>query len=133
LLLIAERGRDGQSYNVGGNCQRSNVFVVRAICALVDELSPDCTGRRERLSGSAPIGPAITFDMQSTLEKSARSSDGIRKRPSKMGCEKLSNGISPIASGGSGSALMCTAANVSGWGVMARINATADPNERKKC
>jgi dTDP-glucose 4,6-dehydratase len=49
LLSIAERGRDGQSYNVGGNCEKSNISVVRAICALVDEFSPDSVGPRERL------------------------------------------------------------------------------------
>ena len=49
LLLIAERGRDGQSYNVGGNCERSNISVVRAICTLMDEFSPDSIGPRERL------------------------------------------------------------------------------------
>ena len=49
LLLIAEKGRDGQSYNVGGNCERSNVSVVRAICGLIDELSSNSIGPRERL------------------------------------------------------------------------------------
>jgi dTDP-glucose 4,6-dehydratase len=49
LLLIAEKGRDGQSYNVGGNCERSNISVVRAICGLIDELCSDSIGARERL------------------------------------------------------------------------------------
>ena len=49
LLLIAERGRVGESYNVGANCERSNIAVVRAICALMDELAPDAVGPRERL------------------------------------------------------------------------------------
>ena len=41
LLLIAEKGRVGESYNVGGNNEKTNLEVVRAICALMDELSPD--------------------------------------------------------------------------------------------
>jgi dTDP-glucose 4,6-dehydratase len=49
LLMIAERGRVGESYNVGANCERSNIAVVRAICALMDELVPDAVGQRERL------------------------------------------------------------------------------------
>src|SRR5580704_10311903 len=49
LLLIAERGRVGESYNVGANCERANIAVVRAICALMDELAPDAVGPRERL------------------------------------------------------------------------------------
>jgi dTDP-glucose 4,6-dehydratase len=49
LLLIAERGRVGESYNVGADCERANIAVVRAICALMDELAPDAVGPRERL------------------------------------------------------------------------------------
>jgi dTDP-glucose 4,6-dehydratase len=49
LLLIAERGRVGDSYNVGANCERTNIAVVRAVCALMDELVPDAVGPRERL------------------------------------------------------------------------------------
>jgi dTDP-glucose 4,6-dehydratase len=49
LLVIAERGRVGQSYNVGADCERANIAVVRAICALMDELAPDAIGPRERL------------------------------------------------------------------------------------
>jgi len=49
LLAIVERGRIGESYNVGANCERSNIAVVRAICALMDELAPDGGGPRERL------------------------------------------------------------------------------------
>jgi len=37
LQTIAERGRDGESYNVGGDAAKTNHEVVRAICALVDE------------------------------------------------------------------------------------------------
>jgi dTDP-glucose 4,6-dehydratase len=49
LLLVAEGGRAGHSYNVGGNCEKSNISVVRAICTLMDELVADSVGPRERL------------------------------------------------------------------------------------
>ena len=50
LLTIVERGRLGESYNVGGNCERANIDVVRGICALMDELAPDARiGPREKL------------------------------------------------------------------------------------
>jgi dTDP-glucose 4,6-dehydratase len=50
LLAVAERGRLGESYNVGGNNERSNIAVVRMICAILDELAPDASiGPRERL------------------------------------------------------------------------------------
>ena len=35
------RGKPGESYNVGGSSERANIDVVRAICALIDELAPD--------------------------------------------------------------------------------------------
>ena len=49
LVLIAEQGRVGHGYNVGGSCERTNIAVVREICALMDELVPDKLGSRERL------------------------------------------------------------------------------------
>ncbi|MFO1152013.1 MAG: dTDP-glucose 4,6-dehydratase [Alsobacter sp.] len=44
LILIAETGVPGESYNVGGNSERTNIEVVRAVCALVDELAPPLSG-----------------------------------------------------------------------------------------
>ncbi|MXQ13728.1 dTDP-glucose 4,6-dehydratase [Microvirga makkahensis] len=50
LVLIAERGRVGESYNVGGHNEKTNLEVVRAICAVLDEIAPDPRiGRREEL------------------------------------------------------------------------------------
>jgi dTDP-glucose 4,6-dehydratase len=50
LLLIAERAAPGASYNVSGGRERTNIAVVREICALVDELAPDRAVRHcERL------------------------------------------------------------------------------------
>ena len=40
LLLVLERGRVGEEYNVGGNSERKNLEVVRELCALLDELAP---------------------------------------------------------------------------------------------
>jgi dTDP-glucose 4,6-dehydratase len=49
LQLIAEQGGVGESYNVGGHNERTNIDVARHICALVDELAPDAQGSRARL------------------------------------------------------------------------------------
>jgi dTDP-glucose 4,6-dehydratase len=50
LLLAAEHGRPGEAYAVGARCERRNIEVVRAVCALLDELAPDPRiGRREEL------------------------------------------------------------------------------------
>jgi dTDP-glucose 4,6-dehydratase len=50
LILVAEEGRPGETYNIGGWNERANIDVVRAICTLVDELAPNrLIGPRERL------------------------------------------------------------------------------------
>jgi len=48
LDLIAEKGRVGETYNVGGRNERRNIDVVRRICAVLDELVP-AEGLREDL------------------------------------------------------------------------------------
>jgi dTDP-glucose 4,6-dehydratase len=47
LDLIAERGRVGETYNVGGRNERRNIDVVRRICAVLDELMPANRPREE--------------------------------------------------------------------------------------
>jgi dTDP-glucose 4,6-dehydratase len=50
LLAVLERGAVGETYNVGGHGERRNIDVVRAICAILDELAPDASiGPREGL------------------------------------------------------------------------------------
>jgi dTDP-glucose 4,6-dehydratase len=43
LLLVSERARVGESYNIGGRSERTNIDVVRSICALVNELAPNAS------------------------------------------------------------------------------------------
>ncbi|NYZ17740.1 dTDP-glucose 4,6-dehydratase [Azospirillum sp. RWY-5-1] len=51
LRLVLERGRIGESYNIGGFNERTNIAVVRGICALLDEMNP----------AGAPHDRLITF------------------------------------------------------------------------
>jgi dTDP-glucose 4,6-dehydratase len=53
LLAVLERGRVGETYLVGGHCERRTIDVVRTICALVDELAP--------VPGSPPREQLIRF------------------------------------------------------------------------
>jgi dTDP-glucose 4,6-dehydratase len=41
LGLILDRGRPGETYNVGGRNERTNIQVVREICRLLDRLRPE--------------------------------------------------------------------------------------------
>ncbi len=40
IRAVLERGRTGETYNVGGNSERANIDVVKRICAIIDELRP---------------------------------------------------------------------------------------------
>ena len=51
LDLIAEQGRPGETYNVGGRNERRNIDVVERICEVLDRLSP----------GEAPRNKLIRF------------------------------------------------------------------------
>jgi len=40
IRTVLERGRPGETYNVGGNAERTNLEIVQAICALLDARQP---------------------------------------------------------------------------------------------
>jgi dTDP-glucose 4,6-dehydratase len=40
LLALAEKGRPGETYNIGAECERQNIDVVRTICSILDEIGP---------------------------------------------------------------------------------------------
>ena len=47
---MLDRGRVGETYNVGGEAERENIVVVKTICALLDARRPLADGRaRESL------------------------------------------------------------------------------------
>ena len=48
LAAVLEHGRPGESYNVGGNCERSNLEVVNLLCDVLDERRPGKDGRSHR-------------------------------------------------------------------------------------
>lgn len=49
LTLVLERGIVGETYNVGGRNERTNLHVVQSICDLLDEEVPTDDGARRRL------------------------------------------------------------------------------------
>ncbi len=40
VWTILMKGRSGETYNVGGECEKQNIEVVRSICAVLEELCP---------------------------------------------------------------------------------------------
>ena len=49
IRLVLERGRPGATYNIGGASEKTNLEVVRALCALLDEARPRASGRYAEL------------------------------------------------------------------------------------
>ena len=48
LRLVFERGVPGETYNIGGHNEKTNLEVVDGLCALLDELKPRPDGRSYR-------------------------------------------------------------------------------------
>ena len=49
LRVVLERGRPGETYNVGGLNERTNLHIVHTLCDLLDEMAPSPLGPRRRL------------------------------------------------------------------------------------
>lgn len=49
IRTVLERGAVGETYNIGGWNEKTNLDIVRTICALLDELAPDEAGPYARL------------------------------------------------------------------------------------
>ena len=46
IRRVLDAGQVGETYNVGGNAERTNITVVKTICALLDERRPLADGRK---------------------------------------------------------------------------------------
>jgi len=44
IMKILEKGKPGETYNIGGNCEKSNLEVVKEICEILDSLNPKKDG-----------------------------------------------------------------------------------------
>jgi dTDP-glucose 4,6-dehydratase len=49
LLQVLTRGKNGETYNVGGHNEWANLRIVELICDLIDELSPRSGGNSRKL------------------------------------------------------------------------------------
>ena len=55
LLAVVSQGKVGETYNIGGHNEQKNLDVVRAICALLEELAP------QKPAGLARYEDLITY------------------------------------------------------------------------
>jgi len=49
LWLVLTRGRDGETYNVGGHNEWANLHIVELICDMVDKFMPNLGGQSRKL------------------------------------------------------------------------------------
>ncbi len=49
LWAVLNKGRLGETYNIGGHNEWANINIVKLICDLVDELKPELGGQSQRL------------------------------------------------------------------------------------
>ncbi len=71
LLLVLERGAVGETYNIGGNSERKNIDVVRAICRILDDIAPQA-GKHEELIRFVTDRPGHDLRYAISAEKISR-------------------------------------------------------------
>jgi dTDP-glucose 4,6-dehydratase len=49
LWQVLARGKNGETYNIGGHNEWANIHIVQLICDLIDELSPQTGGQSRKL------------------------------------------------------------------------------------
>ena len=57
VRLVLERGRIGETYNIGGRAEKANIDLVRLLCALLDEARPRKAGSYAELITFVPDRP----------------------------------------------------------------------------
>ena len=87
LLAVVMQGTIGHTYCIGGNCERTNLQVVEAICALMDELAPNSKiGPRRTLVTFVPDRPG--HDLRYAIDASKIGAD-LGWKP----CETFESGL----------------------------------------
>lgn len=50
LRLVLASGKVGEIYDIGGNCEKTNLEVVESVCSLLDEIRPASARHRDRIT-----------------------------------------------------------------------------------
>ncbi len=76
IELILEKGKVGETYNVGGDNERTNIEIVKTICRLVDEAFK----RDSKLGSRFPKAPAAAGRSSDTLMTFVKDRPGHDRR-----------------------------------------------------
>jgi dTDP-glucose 4,6-dehydratase len=50
IELVYKNGRNGETYNIGGNNERNNLYIANVICEMLDKISPKEKQYKEQIS-----------------------------------------------------------------------------------
>ncbi len=76
LDLVLSRSRAGETYNIGGNCERTNIDIVELLCSLIDDAFKSDT----ELKGRFPSCPAARRKSTKTLISFVKDRPGHDRR-----------------------------------------------------
>lgn len=87
LLTVLQKGRVGETYNIGGKAERRNIDIVEQICDLLDEMAPR--------TGGNPYRDLIMFvqDRPGHDQRYARNTSKIRRELGWAPKEKFEGGL----------------------------------------
>ena len=101
IWTVLEKGRPGETYNVGGRCERSNIDVVRTVCRADERIASEPRDRRLLLADYVcdRIAPGTIGGMRSIPAKLPVNWVGVRAKRLKAGCGARLVGIWRIKPG----------------------------------
>jgi dTDP-glucose 4,6-dehydratase len=85
LVRIFERGRVGETYNVGGHNERTNLEVVNNLCDLLDELLPESVHPHPQTDHLRQGPPGARQALRHRRRRRSRGSLGWMNRPGYRG------------------------------------------------
>ena len=98
IRAVLARGRPGETYNVGGNAEMTNLDVVRTICRILARARARAATTRRR-SRSSRIGPGTIAATRSTRRRFARELGWRPAETFATGMRARCSGISTTARG----------------------------------
>ena len=69
VRLALKKGRLGETYNIGGNSEKTNLEIVNTICAILDELRPGLRAASQHSLPSSRTARGMTAATQSTPQR----------------------------------------------------------------
>ena len=98
---VGAAAQPGETYAIGGRQPRTNLEVVKAICAHLDRRVPDPAGPRERLIRFVTDRPGHDFRYEIDPSRTEAALGWTAPHDFETGLAKRSTGIWPTAPGGS--------------------------------